>query len=183
MDKARAAVKRDFAAEGEKVAAERAAQPEEAPEAPAVPELPPFDTFWRTADDTVDWTDALVKREPNDGLTDPELWHFYHEQAEKVLNGDLSAYVAVLKRANPLGDLLPYARGFHVRADSADTLSVTFEALPDYMTGTEEENRRYLAGISLRAARDLMALLPVCEAAVTVESYGNVALRVTYTRQ
>ena len=131
----------------------------------------------------MDWTDALVHREPSDGLTEPELWAFYHEKAEKVLEGDLGAYVAVLKRANPLGDLLPYARGFHVKAENADTLSVTFEALPEYLTGTEEENRRYLSGISLRAARDLMALLPVCESVVRVEAYGQPALNVTYTRQ
>lgn len=48
---------------------------------PTAPQLPPFESFWRTADDSVDWTDALLRREPNDGLTDPELWHFYHEQA------------------------------------------------------------------------------------------------------
>lgn len=116
-------MKRDFAAEAAKPAepaAEKPAAPaapeKEDAEAPEVPELPSFDTFWRTADDTVDWTDALVKREPDDGLTDPELWHFYHEQAEKVLDGDLHAYVAVLKKANPLKDLMPYARGFHVKA-------------------------------------------------------------------
>ena len=100
-----------------------------------------------------------------------------------MLNGNLAAYVAVLKKANPLADLLPYARAFHVKADNADTLSVTFEALDDYLTGTEEESRRYLAGISLRAARDLLALLPVCEAVVKVEAYGQSALIVTYTRQ
>lgn len=84
LDKARAAVSADFAAEGAKVQADKAApaapvQPETVE--PAAPQLPPFESFWRTADDSVDWTDALLRREPNDGLTDPELWHFYHEQA------------------------------------------------------------------------------------------------------
>lgn len=99
-----------------------------------------------------------------------------------MLEGSLSAYVAVLKKANPLADLLPYARAFHVKADNADTLTVTFEALNDYLTGTEDENRRYLAGISLRAARDLLALLPVCDVNVHVEAYGQPAVIVTYSR-
>lgn len=75
MEQARAAVAADFAAEGAKMAAEKAveqpaAEPQVA-EAPvsAVPELPSFESFWRTADETVDWTDALVHAEPTDGLT------------------------------------------------------------------------------------------------------------------
>lgn len=51
------------------------------------------------------------------------------------------------------------------------------------MVGTEEENHRYLSGVSLRAARDLLALLPVLDVTVAVESYGQQALKVNYTRQ
>jgi len=168
--------------------AEDAAQEAEAPAKPApvepeVPKLPPFDQFWRTADESVDWTDALAYTESRDKLTDPELWSFYHEQAPKVLEGSLSAYVAVLKRSNPLTDLVPYAASFRVKAENADALSVTFETLPDYMKGSADDCRRYLAGISLRAARDLLALLPVCEARVRVMHEGETALDVTYTRQ
>ena len=61
-------------------------------EEPKKPELPPFETMWKLADETVDWTDALVHEEPTDG-TGRRLWHFWHEHAQQVLNGDTEAYV------------------------------------------------------------------------------------------
>ena len=49
--------------------------------------------LWKTADETVDWTDALAHSMPTDGLTGKRLWGFYHKMAEKVLSGDLNAYI------------------------------------------------------------------------------------------
>lgn len=156
--------------------------------APAKPKgyqqaFPPFEHFWRTADETVDWTSALAYNAPTDGITSPAMWDFFHRHAERVLQGDVDAYVEVLQQANPLGDLAPYASGFDVRAESADRLAVSFEGLPQYLDAAEPERKRYLAGISLRCARDLMALLPVCETAVTAMRDGQVLAQITYTRQ
>lgn len=145
--------------------------------------FPPFEQFWKVADETVDWTEALAHDRVSDGLTSPQMWSFFHEHAQRVLNGDISAYVEVLKAANPLGDLLPYARGFNVKAESADRLSVSFDGLPSYLNQKDSERKRYLAGICLRAARDLMALLPVCETSVIAMENGKPLLDVTFTRQ
>ncbi len=145
--------------------------------------FPPFEHFWRTADETVDWTEALAYSSPQDGITSPALWAFFHEHAEQVLAGNVAAYVEVLQQANPLGDLAPYASAFNVRAESADRLTVSFEGLEQYLNAGDAERRRYLAGISLRCARDLMALLPVCETVVTARRDGEQLLEVTFTRQ
>ena len=72
--------------------------------------FPPFEQLWQVADETVDWTEALVREHPADGLTSETLWQFFHENAQAVLDGDVQAYMTVLKAANPLGDLKPYAR-------------------------------------------------------------------------
>ena len=88
----------------------------------------------------------------------------------------------MLKKANPLGNVRPYARSFNVHAESADRLTVSFEALESYLEGDDAADRRYLAGISLRCARDLMALLPVREVAVTAKISGRPALTVTFAR-
>ena len=53
---------------------------------------PGMDAIWKTADETVDWTDALAHSTPTDGLTAPRIWAFYHKHAQKVLAGDLNAY-------------------------------------------------------------------------------------------
>ncbi len=145
--------------------------------------FPPFDLFWRTADETVDWTEALAYAAPQDSAVSPARWAFLHSQAERVLEGDVAAYVTVLQQSDPLGDLKPYAAGFDVQVESADRITAAFQGLPQYLNAPEEERRRYLCGISLRCARDLMALLPVCEAAITARQNDKVLLQVTFTRQ
>ena len=122
--------------------------------------FPPFEQLWQVADETVDWTEALVREHPADGLTSETLWQFFHENAQAVLDGDIQAYMTVLKAANPLGDLKPYARDYTVRATDADELTCDFEVDPAYLSSSEGEAQRYLCGVSLRVARDLMALLP-----------------------
>ena len=105
--------------------------------------FPPFEQLWQVADETVDWTEALVREHPADGLTSETLWQFFHENAQAVLDGDVQAYMTVLKAANPLGDLKPYARAYTVRATDADELTCDFEVDPAYLSSTESEVRRY----------------------------------------
>lgn len=145
--------------------------------------FPPFDLFWRTADETVDWTEALAYASPQDSAVAPARWAFLHSQAERVLAGDTAAYVAVLQQSDPLGDLKPYAAGFDVQVESPDRITAAFQGLPRYLSAPEQERRRYLCGISLRCARDLMALLPVCEAAITARHEDETLLTVVFTRQ
>lgn len=145
--------------------------------------FPPFEQLWKTADDTVDWTEALAHEKPNDGLTSAHLWGFFHQYADRVLQGDLTAYVEVLKTANPLGDLTSFVSSFHLRAVDADELAVKFQAHPAYLTRGKAETHRYLCAVALRSARDLMALLPVCRVAVTAVQGEKTLLQVVYDRE
>lgn len=162
-----------------------AAQPASAP-SPTQPvyqsTFPPFEQMWKTADDTVDWTDALAHDQPTDGLTSAHLWQFFHQYAAQVLAGDVSAYVEVLKAANPLGDLSPYATAFQVEAESADKVRVDFDVHPAYMDKAEVEVRRYLCAVALRAARDIMALLPVREVEVFAQQKEHTLMQVVFDR-
>ena len=135
--------------------------------------------LWKTADETVDWTDALAHDTPTDGLTGKRMWGFYHRMAEKVLSGDLEAYTEVLKTSNPLGELTDYAERINIRATSADCLDSTFICKDELM----KENRKlYLAGMGLRIARDLLACLPVNEVQVSAEQDGREVFSATYPR-
>ncbi len=135
--------------------------------------------LWKTADETIDWTDALAHSTPTDGLTGPKLWGFYHKHAEKVLAGDLNSYTEVLQKANPLGELTDFADGINMHAVSADRLESCFMC-KDEMMG---KNRKlYLSAMGLRIARDLFACLPVSEVHVTGEQGGNTVFSVTYSR-
>ena len=139
-----------------------------------------IDNLWMTADETIDWTDALAHEYPTDGLTNMRLWAFYHKEAEDVLSGDTKAYAEVLKKANPLGELTEYAEYTTMRAPSADRLESCFVCKQEHL----EKNRKlYLAAMGLRIARDLLACLPVEEVTVSGEDNGAVIFTVTYTRQ
>lgn len=161
--------------------------PADAPAATPAPEsyrsaFPPFDQLWKTADETVDWTDALAHAQPADGLTPPALWAFFHSRAQRVLHGDIAAYLEVLKAADPLGDLSPYARAFDVEAADADCLRVRFDVAPAYLAAEDAEIRRCLAAIALRAARDLMALLPLRQVDITGQAGEALRLHVSFER-
>lgn len=144
------------------------------------PALPPFSALWKTADEPIDWTEALVSPVPTDGLTDPVKWAMYHQHAAAVLRGELGAYLTVLKAANPMADLMPYVAALDVSTVNADELRAAFTVRSDLM---ETEAERYLAGMALRIARDLFAVLPV--SCVTVEGLQKeeALLSVRFERQ
>lgn len=145
----------------------------------ARPALPPFRELWKTADEPIDWTEALASPTPTDGLTAPEKWTQYHAQAPAVLRGDTEAYLAVLKAANPMADLMPYVASLDVCPQSADLLHAAFAVRTDLM---EEEPRRYLSGMALRIARDLFAVLPVTCVTVAAQQEETTLLNVSFER-
>lgn len=155
-----------------------AAQKETAPEPKT--QKADIQSIWKTADETIDWTDALAHSTPTDGLTGSRLWAFYHKHAPKVLAGDLDAYTEVLQKANPLGELTEYAERITMCAPAPDRLESSFTCKKEYL----EKNRKlYLAAMALRIARDLLACLPVEEVTVTGEDDGKTVIKATYTRQ
>ena len=143
------------------------------------PALPPFCKLWKTADETIDWTDILVSPTPTDGLTPPDKWAMYHQHAEGVLKGDIAAYLAVLQYENPMADLTPYVSALDVTTVDADTLRASFAVRPDLMHKNTEQ---YLSGMALRIARDLFAALPVLTVEVQATQAENTLLTISFTR-
>ena len=139
-----------------------------------------YKDLWKTADETIDWTDALAHCTPTDRLTGQRLWSFYHKHAAKVLEGDLEAYTEVLKAANPLGELTGFAEGITMRAVNADRLESSFGCLEEHMG---KDQKLYLSAMGIRIARDLLACLPVSEVTVSGEWNGNTVFTATYPRR
>ena len=143
------------------------------------PALPPFQHLWKTADETIDWTDILVSPTPTDGLTPPDKWAMYHQHAAGVLKGDIAAYLAVLQAENPMADLTPYVSALDVTTVNADTLKAAFTVRADLMkTNTQE----YLCGMAVRIARDLFAALPVLRVEVNAVQGNDTPLTTSFTR-
>lgn len=135
--------------------------------------------LWMTADETIDWTDALAHEFPADGLTSVRLWSFYHKQAEAVLSGDTRAYAEVLKKSNPLGELTTFAEGISMRAPDPDRVEAQFNCRREYL---ESDGKKYLSAMGVRIARDLLACLPVEEVTVKGEYAGETVFTATYPR-
>ncbi len=139
-----------------------------------------INNLWMTADETIEWTDALGHDFPPDGLTSARLWAFYHENAEAVLSGDTKAYAEVLKKSNPLGELTSFAEGISMRAPDSDRLEAVFNCREEYL---QSDGKKYLCAMGVRIARDLLACLPVSEVSVTAVSGEKNAMEATYRRE
>ena len=157
------------------------ARKQELPPAAVTAEKKPLtlDNLWRTADETVDWTDAMLHTSSRDGLTEQKKWSFYHRMAPRVLAGDTEAYAEVLTTENPLGDLAEYTAGMVLRTPDAERVECVFECREEHLSQREED---YLGAVSLRVARDLLAVLPISEVTVTGNLQGREILKVTYGR-
>ena len=138
-----------------------------------------IDNLWMTADESIDWTDALGHSRPSDGLTDPRLWQFYHEKAANVLAGDVKAYADVLAKSNPLGELTAFAERIAIRPENADRLTVQCKCKAKELEARPE---KYPAAMSIRIARDLFSCLPVSEVAVNMALGNEPVMTVTYRR-
>ncbi len=143
------------------------------------PALPPFRDLWKTADETIDWTDILVSPTPTDGLTPPDKWAVYHQHAAGILKGDIAAYLAVLQYENPMADLTPYVAALDVTTVDGDVLRASFAVRSDLMA---KDADTYLCGMAVRIARDLFAALPVLTVEVKAAQGDKPLLSVSFTR-
>lgn len=144
--------------------------------------LPSFEQLWAVSDDQVDWTDALVYHSDPERLIPQERWLYFHQMAPKILQGDLAAYVQVLQKMNPLGDMTPYVQQQSVIAASPDTVQVRFHVKDAYMNDIDNM-KRYLSAIALRSARDLIALLPIEKVHIDAMDDNETLLSVTYLKK
>ena len=135
--------------------------------------------LWKTADETIDWTEALAHGAPRDGLADERMWGFFHRIAEKVLSGDLKAYTEVLTAVNPLGELTEFADEIRIQARSPELLETRFVCKPELMA---ENAEGYLSAMGLRMARDLFACLPVSQVKIQAKEQGKPVMEITYDR-
>lgn len=102
--------------------------------------------------------------------------------AERVLNGDIDAYLDVIYQMNPLDDLIEFGSDFEFGADNPETIEVEFsvktaDVVPTYslsLTKTGKLSTReltktayyslvqdFVCSCTIRIARGIFALLPV----------------------
>ena len=137
------------------------------PADPAEPAALSFESIWKAVDDEIDWTALLAApaRHPQLAALAPD-----------VLAGDPVAYRRALDIIRPLTDLAPFMQECAVGITDADALSVCYSAAFD------ASDRCAACGLALRAARDLLAALPIFTVRVEAVHQDGMILRAAYTR-
>lgn len=113
---------------------------------------------------------------------DYENWQKLVVLADRVLSGDLDAYMDVIDQMNPLGDLVDFGTDFEFGADNPSAIEVEFKVktetvVPQYtlsLTKTGKLSQKemtktayydlvqdFVCSCTIRIARDIFALLPV----------------------
>ena len=124
----------------------------------------------KSFDETADWLEFAESETPPDPSFDEELWAYYHEMAPSVLEGDIEAYLQVIRDIGPLDDLLDYGGRFQFGTDRSSLMEVEFTVNDRTLESQRSEKnvfqfndllQDFVCSTCIRIARDMFALLPV----------------------
>lgn len=148
-------------------------------------------TIHRSADEAIDWNEIASSPTPTGDMYDPELWDYCHKASAGILKGDIDTYLQVIQDLNPYDDLLDLGSGFEFGTDSPMSMTIEFtartdEVMPDPAEMDKKEYydllQDYICSVTIRAARDTFALLPVNYVTVNAVDGGKTVLSVSFDR-
>lgn len=137
------------------------------------------------SDEPVDWTELIAGASADELLMDPVAHSYCMQMASRVLSGDVDAYLDVIERMRPVDDLALYSGDFEFGTDSSSYIEVEFCVYPERVLRNDLSDallEEFISAVSIRVARDLMALLPVSKVLVHIDIRGNTILSVIFTR-
>ena len=134
-------------------------------------------------DEPVEWTEILAGVTADELGIDDSMYGFFREKASAVVAGDIEAYLDVIDFVKPVDDLLLCAGEFEFGTDSPGYMEVEFAIFKN-----AEEVRRLpdnaldelARAVAVRAARDVMALLPVSRVRTSVLVDGVKTIDITF---
>lgn len=127
--------------------------------------------IYKFCDPTVEWTEIIAGATASELLMDNGIWNYCKKIAPKILAGDIDTYLKAIEDLRPLDDLLMYSGDFEFGTDKPYYLEVEFTAKVDELLPGGSNNPLFedlITAVSIRVARDLMALLPVSKVIVHV---------------
>ena len=148
-------------------------------------------TIHRSADEAIDWNEIASSPDPTGDMYDPELWDYCHKASAGILKGDIDTYLQVIQDLNPYDDLLDLGGGFEFGTDSPMSMTIEFTARTDeVMPDPKSMDKKayfdllqdYVCSVTIRAARDTFALLPVNFVTVNAVDGGKTVLSVAFDR-
>lgn len=127
--------------------------------------------IYRYCDPTVEWTEILGGATVEELLMDLDVWRFCKEIAPNILSGNIDSYLEAIEILKPVDDLLLYSGNFEFGTDKPSYMEVEFSHNANELLASGAENecfKELIAAISIRVARDLLALLPITRVVVHV---------------
>ena len=181
--KAEAAEKKAKAAEAKKAKAEAEKAKEEAPKKPKKGDVSKAITgIYAMSDRAIEW--IAIKNSSSD--LGYENWDYLKERADKVLGGDIDTYLEIINDVNPFAELIDMGCEFECGTDNPMKMFVECKingdkVLEEYKS-EKEIYEDYVAGVALKAGRDIFALLPLWQVEVTCLEEEQTVLNVKFTR-
>lgn len=142
-------------------------------------------TIYAFCDEPIEWTELISGATADDLLMDPAKYEYCRGVAPQILAGDIDTYLEVIERIRPIDDLLLYGGDFEFGTDKPSYIEVEFCAKPDSVLSkgvTDNLLEEFCSAVSVRVARDLMALLPVSSVLVHTTIEGDTILSVHFTK-
>lgn len=139
--------------------------------------------IYRIADYPIDWIEIANSDSADEVEMDRDLWNYCKSVADDILDGDIDTYLSVIETLRPVDDLLLYAGDFEFGTEKSNSMTVEFTINLETMSCGELQNE-YINAVSIRVARDIMALLPVSRVEVFVvdDNQGELS-NVTFSKK
>lgn len=139
--------------------------------------------IYRNSDYPIDWIEISNSESAEEVDMDSDLWKYCKGISDNILDGDVDVYLDVIETLRPVDDLLLYAGDFEFGTEKANSMTVEFTIKNnEFLSGVYKEE--YINAVSVRIARDLIALLPVSNVEIiSVEENGNEVSRVKINKR
>lgn len=141
-------------------------------------------SIFENCDVAVDWIDVISHRLPVSNEVNEEAWEYLHKKAIEVFDGDIDAYLEIIRTVNPYDDLLDYAENFEFGTDDSSMMEIEFSIIDINMDNVAESVfEDYYSAIIIRVARDTFALLPIEKTIIHVMHKGKEIINASFERE
>jgi len=138
--------------------------------------------IYAIGDRPIEWI-AIKNSSGNIGY---ENWEYLKERADKVLNGDIDTYLELISDVNPFDELIAMGCNFSCGTDNPMKMSVECSIGADTIKKELGDDRDLtedlIAGIAIKSARDIFALLPLWQVEITAVKDGRTLLNAKFQR-
>lgn len=132
------------------------------------------------------WNDILLGNTAEDLGMDYDTWRYCKSVSSQIVAGDIDTFLQVIEHLAPVDDLLLYGSDFGFGTDNSEYLETEFVIYPEELLENGKKDDlllEYAESVSLRVARDIMAMLPIERIIINVICDSRDLLSCIFERQ